>query len=333
MKKRFCKIIWLCAICVVLVLCGFFAIGEYFFNYTLVRRGETTQGARREVVSDVSEEDALTIGKNKETAQKISSEWSISSECEKLFINSDDGLNLIAMNFPNKNNEHKYAIVVHGYSNKKEDFYDLAYNYYSKGFSVLVPDLRAHGESEGQYVGMGWLDKRDLELWIDKVISIDPYAQIVLHGVSMGAATVMMTSGDILPNNVKAIVEDCGFTSVVGILSSELKKRYDLPAFPIIDFMALATYMHAGYNIFEASSTTQTSKSTLPLLIIHGDMDDFVPINMAYQIQQSSHNANLVVIEGAGHNECRFLQPETYYRELWHFLGINLNCPQLEYGT
>ena len=94
---------------------------------------------------------------------------------------------------------------------------------------AVAPDLRACGESEGDYVGMGWLDRKDVLQWIDYIIEQDPEAKIVVHGISMGAATTMMTAGESTPDNVKAFVEDCGYTSVWDIFSSELQLRFGLP--------------------------------------------------------------------------------------------------------
>ena len=83
------------------------------------------------------------------------------------------------------------------------------------GFTVLMPGLRGHGESTGHYIGMGWHNRLDMLRWIDEIVRDDPEAEIVLFGISMGGATVMMTSGEALPPNVKVIVEDCGYTSVL----------------------------------------------------------------------------------------------------------------------
>ena len=127
---------------------------------------------------------------------------------------------------------------------------------------------------------MGWLDRKDLLLWIDKVVEWDPDAQIVLHGVSMGAATVMMVSGETLPSQVKTIVEDCGYTDVRTVFATELKLRFGLPEFPLMDAFNLVGMLRAGYSINEASALEQVRKATVPMLFIHGDADDFIPVEM-----------------------------------------------------
>ena len=322
--KKISKIVLFCLTFLLFILCSLFAIGEYFCSYSIIRKGDKPAGSERNVTSLVLQNDAQTIEKNKQIAISYTQTWLGSVKNEALSITSNDGLKLVGAFFPN-GHSHKYAIIIHGYSNQKENFYDIVCKYHEKGFNVLAPDLRAHGKSEGKYIGMGWLDKEDIKLWINKIISIDDKAQIVLHGVSMGAATVMMTSGEPLPQNIKAVIEDCGYTSVKDIFSSELKKRFNLPSFPIINFAAFSIYMHAGYNIFTASCVDQIAKSSIPFLIIHGTADNFVPVDMAYKIKDSANIHDILIVKGAGHTESRFLAPEAYYNKVWNFINYYLH--------
>ena len=128
-------------------------------------------------------------------------------------------------------------------------------------------DNRCHGKSEGKYIGMGWLDKDDLKCWINLIIEQNNNAEIILHGSSMGAATVLMASGDALPNNVKAIIEDSGYTSVWDIFASEAKARFNLPTFPILNMFELVANVRAKYDIKEASAVEQVKKSNVPKII------------------------------------------------------------------
>ena len=121
-----------------------------------------------------------------------------------------------------------------------------AYKYYTLGYHLLMPDLRGHGKSEGNYIGMGWHDRLDILKWIEFILKEDKEAEILLHGVSMGAATVMMVSGEDLPPNVKVIIEDCGYTSAKDQLSYKLKSMFKLPSFPFIN-LCMSTYI---LNVF-----------------------------------------------------------------------------------
>lgn len=313
------------ALLIALVFFIFVGTGELLFCYSLLRIKEKPSGSNRKVPSIVTENNARIIEENKKTSQKNLENWNSLKKADKISVFSNDGLKLVATFFKNQEKPvHKYAIVIHGYSNSKENVFDIAQSYFNKGFNVITPDLRAHGESEGKYIGMGWLDKEDIKKWIEYIVHIDKNAEIFLHGVSMGAATAIMTSGESLPQNVKGVIEDCGYTSVKDIFSSELKARFHLPAFPVLYPMAISTYLHAGYNILEASSLTQLSKSNLPLLVIHSTADNFVPIEMAYKIRDAAAKKNILkdilIIKGAGHCDSRFLSPKEYYNKVWNFV-------------
>jgi fermentation-respiration switch protein FrsA (DUF1100 family) len=174
--------------------------------------------------------------------------------------------------------------------------------YYGEGYNVLLPDLRAHGESEGDFVGMGWLDRKDLLVWIDSIKGRRPDADIVMHGISMGGAAVMMASGEDLPRNVKAIIEDSGYTSVWDILEYQLGKRFKLPAFPILHGANIWSAGKWGYDWKDASAVNQVKKSKTPILFIHGGEDDVVPATMAYEVYQAAGCVKrLLIIEGAAH--------------------------------
>lgn len=147
---------------------------------------------------------------------------------------------------------------------------DMAQHYYDAGFNVLTPDLRASGQSEGDYVGMGWLDRLDILDWVDWILTQDAAAQIVIHGVSMGAATTMMVAGEETPDAVVAFVEDCGYTSVWDVFSSELSLRFGLPEFPLLYSASALSSVMAGYSFEEASALEAVACSEKPMLFIHG---------------------------------------------------------------
>lgn len=113
--------------------------------------------------------------------------------------------------------------------------------------------------SEGDYIQMGWKDRKDIIEWIEVGKHLfGEHTNIVLHGISMGAATVMMTAGDEgLQTNVKCIVEDCGYTSVWEEYEHEMKKRYGLPAFPILYTASWYAEYKVGWSFQEASSINQ----------------------------------------------------------------------------
>ena len=170
------------------------------------------------------------------------------------------------------------AVVVHGYTDNHLCFLNLVRMYRdSLNYNVMVPDLHYHGYSEGQAVQMGWLDRLDVRRFGDMAHQIWGDDFLVVHGVSMGAATTMMLSGDDLPDYYRAFVEDCGYSSVWDQFAHNLKDSFHLPPFPVLNSASIVCKRKYGWGFKEASSVAQLAKCERPMLFIHGDKDDFVP--------------------------------------------------------
>ncbi|WP_235775342.1 alpha/beta hydrolase [Paenibacillus sinensis] len=231
-------------------------------------------------------------------------QWIAAQQIRELELTSDDGLKLRGYWIPSERAGGRTAIIAHGYSGKAKDMGAYAKLYHDKlGFNVLLPDARGHGQSEGSYIGFGWHERLDYVKWIRRVVEeTGDDAQIVLHGVSMGGATVLMTSGEELPPQVKAIVSDCAYTSVAAELSYQLKRMYRLPAFPFLQAASLVSRIKAGYSFREASALRQVRRSKVPILFIHGDADTFVPYFMLDQLYEASRGPKeRMAVRGAGH--------------------------------
>lgn len=235
-------------------------------------------------------------------------------------LTSRDGLNLHHY-FITNDTSHKWAITVHGYTSEGSGMAPYAKRFLDMGYNVVIPDLRAHGQSEGDYIGMGWDERFDIIDLVDTIIAQDPEAEIVLFGVSMGAATVMNVSGEPLPSNVKAIIEDCGYTSVWDQFAFQLDDLFGLPAFPMMHLSSLMTKVRAGYWLREASPLDQVKKSTTPMLFIHGSADDFVPYTMLEPLYEACPAPKeKLVIDGAGHAKASTVDPERYWSTITDFL-------------
>ena len=175
------------------------------------------------------------------------------------------------------------AVVVHGYTDNHICFLNLVRMYRdSLNYNVLVPDLHHHGYSEGDAVQMGWLDRLDAIRFIEKAHEIFGDDFLVMHGVSMGGATTMMTSGEELPEYVRAFVEDCGYSSVWNQYKYNLKQMFHLPSWPVLNSASNVCRRRYGWDFKQASSMDQLAKCERPMLFIHGDNDDFVPTSHVY---------------------------------------------------
>lgn len=242
---------------------------------------------------------------------------------EDRWLESSDGLKLHALYLPHEGS-HKYAVVCHGYGSIPQYGGGFAAKFYEMGYSVLAPAARAHERSEGRYAGMGWPERRDIVAWVNTLAEQDPEAEIVLFGISMGGATVMMTSGEAdLAPNVKCVIEDCGYSSVWDEFAVQLDEMFGLPTFPVLDAASLVTRLRAGYGFKEASAVEQLKKTKLPMLFIHGEEDTFVPywmLDVVYGACGSAEKEKLSV-PGAAHGGAAGTDPELYWSTVEAFLN------------
>lgn len=237
-------------------------------------------------------------------------------------VNIQNGkLNLHGYIAKAKRKSNVWIIAAHGYTMGATSMADCAKQFVHFGYNVLMPNLRGHGGTDGKYITMGWLDRLDMLKWIDYLIKEYGDIKIVLYGISMGAATVMMTSGEKLPDNVKCVIEDCGYTSVWDEFGVELNYLFHLPKFPTLYYANLLIKIRAGYSLKKASCIKQIQKSVTPTLFIHGDQDNFVPF---YMLDKLYDNANCpkekLVIKGAGHAESKDIEPERYWKTVIKFI-------------
>lgn len=236
---------------------------------------------------------------------------------------SEDGLKLSGCFVKTKENSHNYAILCHGYTGDSSSMNIFAEKFHSLGFSVLAPDARAHGMSEGNVRGMGYPERRDIIVWINEILKKDKDAKILLFGTSMGGATVLFASGEKdLPSCVKAVISDCSFTDVYTQISLTAKRYASfLPSFPYIDIASLFCRIFGGYSFKEASCIEAVKRSTVPTLFIHGSEDKVVPSYMADILYE---NANCpkekLIVEGAGHTKSVRVNPDLYWQRVERFL-------------
>lgn len=306
-KKK--KIILTISILLLVVILGVGGlVGNYFYNLAL---------------NPFTSKDMI-FGDDDDTSLEVEADvnWLIKdSNYIDTYITSSDNLKLHAYEVKNENKTDKWAIVVHGYTSEGKLLSSKAKHLYNMGYNVLVPDLRSHGTSEGNYIGMGWHDRLDIIDWINYIVKNNPNSEIALHGTSMGSATVLMVSGEKLPSNVKAIVADCGYTSVYDEFSYQLKQLFNLPAFPIMNFSDVVTHIRAGYCLNDASAINQVKKSTTPILYIHGDKDDFVPYYMMDELYNATNSEKeKLTIEGGEHANSDLVNSKLYWSTVNSFL-------------
>ncbi len=217
----------------------------------------------------------------------------------------------------------RYAIVCHGYMGHPAQMAGYIMKFFDMGYHVLAPAAQGHGDSDGDYYGMGWLERKHLLGWINTIIEEDPEAEILLFGLSMGGATVMMTAGEELPDNVKCIVEDCGYSSVWDEFSVQLENIFDIPDFPLMYVTDLLCRIRAGYSFREASAVEQLKKAEVPMLFIHGEEDTFVPYAMLEEVYTAcaSEVKEKLSVPGAAHGAAAATNPKLYWETIEEFVG------------
>lgn len=242
------------------------------------------------------------------------------------YIKTFDKISIFGQIYYQRYYSKKWAILVHGYSASSNDMMYMGRKFFKMGYNLLLPDCRGHGKSEGEYVTMGWHDRLDLLAWITKIVERDRNAQILLYGYSMGAATVMMASGEDLPKNVKCIIEDCGYSSVLEEFCYQLKKLFKLPKFPFIYICEIVSSIIAGYKLSEASCINQVKKCKTPLLFIHGEKDEFVPTEMVHKLFEAANcEKEIFIVPKAGHGVCENIDKANYWKTIDKFCSKYLS--------
>lgn len=220
------------------------------------------------------------------------------------FILNPQGVRLHAYYIHAARPTRKTAVIVHGHTDNALRMLMIGYLYNRDlKYNILLPDLQHHGQSEGKAIQMGWKDRLDVMQWMNVAHHIyGDSTLMVVHGISMGAATTMMVAGEQQPDYVKCFVEDCGYTSVWDEFANELKSSYHLPPFPLLYTTSWLCQLKYGWDFEEASPLKQVAKSTLPMFFIHGDQDTYVPTWMVYPLYKAKPEPKaLWIVPGSEH--------------------------------
>lgn len=239
------------------------------------------------------------------------------------FVMNRDGLKIHAFYLASPDSISHTAVIVHGHRSSAIDMMHIGYMYNKDlRWNIILPDLVAHGQSEGEWIGMGWKDRLDVIQWVRVANGTFPSTEIVVHGISMGAATTMCVSGEKTPDYVKAFIADCGYTSVFDEFAGEMKKQFHLPTFPMLNILSLTNKIKNGWSFQEASPLHQIIKSNKPLLLIYGDTDNYVPTTMAETLYGvKTGKKSLWLAPGSRHANAYKDHPEEYTAKVKNFLN------------
>ncbi len=315
-RTRRIRIVAIISLIVVLVLSvGMYFVSDYFVDYAIGRKDPAFEDDLSPTYEKSEKEQA-----NRDLAEIRVDEFHQNIGYEEIYMTSDDGLELYSKMFTQDSD--LWAIVVHGYTSKNDDVQDVALEYYNRGYNVLTPDMRGHNMSGGDYITMGYYDGKDVANWANLIAQQNPDAEIVLHGFSMGGATVLIAAGEeSLPNNVFAVIEDSGYTDAYQMFVEQLEFRFGLPDFPILDFSAMLAEARADYNLRDASPLEAIKNASMPIMFTHGDVDGYVLPYMLDELYDSYEGEKeKLLIAGADHTAARYLEPELYYNAVFEFI-------------
>ncbi len=238
---------------------------------------------------------------------------------EDIYIKSYDGLTLHGRFYKGEDDKNIH-IHLHGY--KGEAYRDTSSGVLSSikdGNNTLMVDLRGHGLSGSKTVTFGLKDRYDLREWARYMDErFNHKNNIFLMGISMGGATVLMASNLDLPKSVKGIISDCPYSSVKDIILNTVRNM-GLNGKLVYPFILLTCRLYLGISLNDSSAVESVKETKLPILIIHGTSDTYVPYKMSEKIKEANENIELVSIKGTMHGLSFFVDPKTYLDKVHEF--------------
>ncbi len=242
-------------------------------------------------------------------------EYVNSLPCERVFATSADGLKLSARYYDHGSK--RVIILVHGYRSKAEYDFGCSFDMFKEqGFNILLIDQRAHGMSEGKYITFGVKEREDCRIWADYAANELGADDIILCGISMGAASVLMATELGLNEKVSLIEADSGFTSPKDILLKVIKGM----KIPCGGFILWVTNLFAcmpigRFNIYAANAPDALKKNTIPVVFVHGEADGFVPCEMSkINYDACAAKKAIVTVPGADHGMAFLVDEEKVRR-------------------
>ena len=254
-----------------------------------------------------------------------SDRWLKDHNAQDVYTTAEDGVQLHALWIPAQNSKGT-VLMAHGYRSTMLLDFHLGFElFHQLGMDILVPEQRTHGQSGGKYITFGVKESRDMCQWIrfhNRHLSLKP---MMLYGISMGASTMLYLADKKLPNNVHGIIADCGFTSPAQIISSVFKKVLHLPAMPSVVVADLFARLLGGFSLWACDTRKTLRGSRLPVLIIHGEADSFVPCEMTVQgYEACTAPKQLLLVPDAEHGLCFLADGLHYTSMVIEFLKENI---------
>lgn len=289
--------LWIVLGVLLFLVLAVFAAAGYFFKFSILRAKEER--------TDEEYEDEGSIWNPARDRMEAAQAWLRAHTEEHVSISSFDGLTLSALYVPADTDCPKGTLILlHGYRSLATIDFALEVEFlHNLGYRLLVPYQRSHGESGGKYITYGVKERYDCRDWARYARQrFGGEEDLFLAGISMGAATVLMALALELPDNVRGVMADCGFTSPWEIMKHVSRRDFHLPSFPLLNALDVMARSIAGFGLKEADTREALRQSRIPVLFLHGEADDFVPLRMTREnFQACAGEKELFLVKGAGH--------------------------------
>lgn len=285
--KIFAWIVVAIVILVIFALAYYLIVGAIMFKYTFAKRDKNSRAGKKNLDRQIKK-------------YGIDLCWWDKVKFETVSIQNREKMTLFGHFYDNKSN--KTVIVSHGYGGSYLEMQPYCKFFVERNFNVLVVDNRAHGDSEGRCIGFGWYDRLDILDWVDFINQKMENQKILLFGVSMGGTAVCCASSENLPTNVVGIISDCAFANGEKQVKAVVKKKLKLGHLLVKHFLSYLKRVHS-FDMKMVDAVKQVKNTKVPILFIHGNADDFVPIQNMYDLYNATPEGmrDKYVVEEAGH--------------------------------
>ena len=265
--------------------------------------------------------DMIFKGKDEDENENSLKRVSLPFDIQEVSIESINGLQLHSY-FITNNASNKWIICVHGYSGNAFNLFPHINHFYSQGYNILAVDLRAHGKSDGKYYGLSYLDAKDILLWVDWIQAKTSNAKIALFGIALGGASVLMAASNSKTSNIKCVLSDSAPSDFKKEFTYVCKKFINIPISIILPAVNFWMKILAKYSFKDASPINNIGKVRVPCLIIHGENDHFVKVEMAYELFENIDTAKeLLLVPNANHTQSVKIEPNMYWDKVDMFLS------------
>lgn len=323
MTKRGWKTLGITATAAASVAAALYGAAYFFFDvaFSRVRHSKILLQKKKEVKKPYDDYTILT---------KEGEAWLDAQNTERVTITSADGLKLTGV-YLKAENPVASVLCVHGYRGSGGiDFGFFARFYHAHHCNVLVIDQRAHGKSEGEYITFGVMERQDVADWTKKLVELEragvqdenaDIPPIYLHGVSMGATSVLLASALDLPQEVHGLIADCGFTSPKEIMESVARQNFHMPMHMMLHILSILCRKKGRFDLDTVNTIDALKQNRIPVLFIHGSEDKFVPTIMTrvnYEVCVAPKR--LLIVEGAAHVTSYLMDTLRYEKEVLDFI-------------